>query len=326
MGLSPLSVHAASWHVSILILLVLSAGARPDALAAVGLQVTPPIVIGGRFSAIDPEKSEITVGSTELRILSTEEDWRLYVTVLEPLRRVSDGLELPVQRFHALFPDLPNELLNFQPHKLLEKAAAPIWYVKEQDWQTFQEALQDYLEETDPPGTYRTYLRFELTNTQDVSLTEPVEISVEFDLLEGATVEFLTSEIVVEVGYEDSDQGHGESFLIPVLVRANTSWELRLRGTEDYINGESGQIPLEMLSARVEPDPEAEWQALLIGFEPLSLIGLAVASGTEPLPFTITEATIPLQFAGDVPSTIHSGSYETDVEVSVQIPEGGGVR
>lgn len=312
-----------SCHHSLFIGLALSilwSGGSPGALAEVGLEVEPLLVIGGAFSGLDPDKSEITVGSTELRVLSTDEDWRLYVTALEPLRRDGDGLELPMQRFRELFPDLPEEIINFQPHKIRERPAGPDWYVLNQDWQPFQEALQDYLQESDPPGTYRSHLRFELLNDEDIPLTGAVDMTIEFDILEGATVELMIREIAIEVRFEGSDAGRGESFLIPVSLRANTSWTLRLRGSEDT-SGESRQMPLEMLSARVDINPEDEWQAHLPDFEPLSQSPLTVASGLAPRPFTIVDVIIPLQLACDVPITMPSGSYSARIEVTVSVED-----
>ena len=303
-------------------LAVLSFSGHLDAFAEVGLQVEPEIILGGRFSTMNPDDSEITLGSTEMRVLSTDEDWRLYVTVLEPLRRVRDGFELPVQRFRELFPDIPDELMDFQPHKLKENPAGSEWYVKSQDWQPFQEALQDYLQESDPPGIYRTSLRFELMSHQDTLLTAPVEIEVEFELLESATIEIMTQEIIVEVGFNGSNQGHGESFLIPVLVRSNTSWILKLRGTQEFATNESGQIPLELLSARVDDEPGQEWNAHLLDFEPLSQTPIMVASGLAPEPFSIVETIVPLQFACDVPITVFWGRYFTEIELTIEA-EGG---
>jgi hypothetical protein len=288
-----------------------------DAFADVSLQIDPLLAIGGVFSPINPDNTEITTGSTTIRVLSTAEDWKLFVTVLEPFRRISDGIELPMQRFHELFPDISDEILNFQPHMLRDKRASANWYELIQDWQPFQEAMQDYLLDTYPPGTYRSHLRFELFNNQNSLLTDAIDITIEFDLRASATVEMLNHDITLQVQFADS-LGHGESYLVPIAVRSNTSWVLKLEGSENGAVGPSGQIPLEMISARVDVAPGDEWQGHLPYYEPLQASPMTIASGIAPLPFMITEATVPLQLSCDVPLSIISASYEAQVTLTIE--------
>jgi hypothetical protein len=303
-----------------LALLLVLVGGSPSAWAEAQLRIDPLTGIAGRFSPLDPGKTEITAGSTRLQVLSPEHDWRLYVTVLAPFRRVSDGLELPTERFSELYPDLPRELSRFLPCKIREGRAAPEWNVVEHDWQRFQRALQDYLLETDPPGVYQSHLQFVLTTEQDSLLADKIDMTLEFELIPCATVEFVEDQIDMTVDYLNSLQGHGESAPIPVLVRSNSPWELALRGTQEQAAGANGQIPLNMVSARVsESASDGTWQTSLPQYQPLSTTPTMVASGAGPIPFAITEALIYVQFAGDVPLAVFSGSYSIELETTVEV-------
>ncbi|MFH1833961.1 MAG: hypothetical protein ABH877_02965, partial [bacterium] len=111
----------------------------------------------------------------------------------------------------------------------------------------------------------------------------------------------------------------GESDLTPVLVRSNSAWILELRGTQEYAEGTAGELSLDRLSARVDAAAtDGTWLTHLPHFQHLLTTPTMIASGIGPRPFAISEALIPVQFAGEVPLTVPCGSYRFGVEVTVE--------
>ncbi len=287
-------------------------------LADATLQVEPTVSYVGSYCTLIPERTEFAGVQTDLRIQSTEESWTLYLTLTETIRRASDGQDLPLQRIQQFFPSyIPEQILNFQPYAVLDGQADSSVRSEEFVWLPLQMALLDFLQETDPPGLYRTYLRFDLLNAQGEPLCLPIDVSVEFEIIEAATVELLPDETTVEVQFNHSDYGHGESFITEVLVRSNSDWTLTFRSLAEGLSGDHGQLPLDALSLRVEGSPGDQWTSWLPDNVPVSQEPITVASGEQPPLFRVSEIRIPIVFASDVSISHFSGRYELPFEVKV---------
>ena len=300
--------------IVIIVLLCSSSLAEPQ------LQVDPAYTFVGEYCSLMPERSVLTVGETSLRVMSEEHDWQVYLTLMEPLRRVSDGLELPVERFTQFFRDLiPGEIPSFQRYQLTEGEAGTEWHEEEYDWQGLQQGLSDFLLETDPPGRYQTQLRFELTDDTDSTIANPVLVTAEFDLVSAATVELPEPDVAFDVSFAgNQSEGHGESYLVPTVVRANCPWTLSVHSLDAQATGEFGALPPEAIMVRVEISSDGSWQSALPDYLPIEQGRMTAATGYAPPAFTISETIVPLQFSGDVPISVHSGTYDMGFEIIVE--------
>jgi len=279
------------------------------------LDVEPRFVSLGSFSAQNPADDALNPGTTTLRITSPV-PWSVYVTLVQPARRLSDNVELPVERVRQLFPDMA-QLCSYVPVLLDHGSGGNEAQTLSFDWQLAQTRIAQFLEEADPPGTYRFSVKFDVRNP-DVPGTPPgIVVTTEFVILPVVEIDLITPNWALEV---DQPGEPAESDPYFVRVRSNCAWALEAMWGGDLIQvGGQGRIDHSLASWSVGGGDE--WQSLIPSYTPVSLVSLLVARGSAPPPFSLAEAEIPFQLRVETAPNTLAGGYSTDARFAVHMDE-----
>ena len=273
--------------------------------------VQPRYAYLGSFSAQQPGNSNVNSGITTLSISSVDA-WQVTATLIQPARRLSDNLELPLDRVRQLFPDLA-PLCNYLPVRLDYGSGDRQTQTVSFGWDVVETRVEQYLDEADPPGRYRFAVRLELDGREGTVLAPAVTVVTEFDILPMTEVEVVSAGWMVEV---DPPGQMAESDPYFVRVRSNCAWSLDAAWGGD-LKCLSGDHQLDCRRISWQAESGDEWQSLIPAYSPVSRSDITVARGSAPAPFTMTEVEVPLQIRVDTDRGTVAGSYTTDVRFAI---------
>lgn len=278
-------------------------------------EVQPTEILLGQFSAADPIQNGLLPGETTVSIQYSE-PWDLFVTLQEPVRRLSDGLELPLDRIQEIFSDVPPQFANYAPARFDYGPGSAELQEWRYNWQLVQMRLVEFLEQSDPPGIFRTILRLELLARDGAPLADPIQVVFEFEILPWVQISLPGYDLICNV----SDEGIAFSEPYPVHVRSNAQWDMHVTSSENLIDTENGRpAELSRLSWMIWQD--ADWESMLPDFVPVSTSPQHAAHGNSPLPFTIFDAEIPIQIQFDNTGFLYSGNFGSDFMFSIHCGE-----
>lgn len=275
------------------------------------LEIEPRFAALGSFSAQNPGGNLLNSGTTTFRI-SCQEPWSLYVTLVQPARRLSDNLELPLERVRQLFPDLA-PLCGYSPLRLDYGSGNAEVQTVSYDWQPVQARIAQYLDEADPPGVYRFSVRAEVQNREGVTTSNRVVLVTEFTVLPQMDVELVNPNLLITVEHpgepEESDPWY-------VMVRANSGWVLELNWGGDLVQAAADfRIDRTRISWLVAAGDD--WESLLPAYTPVGPGPVTAARGGAPPPFTMSEAVIPLHLRVETDPATVAGVYATGLKVAL---------
>jgi hypothetical protein len=279
-------------------------------------EVQPPEILLGQFSAADPIQNGLLPGETTVSIQSSE-PWELFVTLQEPVRRLSDGLELPLERIQEIFADVPPQLMNFAPARFDYGPGSTELQEWHYDWQLVQMRLVEFLVRSDPPGIFRTVLQLDLLARDGAQLAQPIQVVFEFEILPWVLISLPDYDLICSV----SDEGDAFSEPYPVHVSSNAQWDMQVTCSENLSDIDSDRFAeLSRLSWMIWQG--ADWESMLPDFVPVLTTPQLAAHGNAPPPFTIFEADIPIQTHFDNMGFLYSGNFGTDFTFNIQCGEG----
>ncbi len=275
------------------------------------LNVEPRFASLGSFAAQDPGSNSLNPGTTVLKI-NSRDPWAAYVTLVQPARRLSDNLELPIERIRQLFPDMA-DLCNGLPVRLDYGPGSAEDQTVSYDWQPVQSRIAQYLEPADPPGVYRFIVRMELQDRDGQEISNRVALTTEFSIQPHVAVELSDPSFRFTVEHPGEPQ---ESDPVYIRILANTSWTLDLTWTGDLVqNGTDFHIDWSRISWMTGTGDE--WESLLPAYVPVSLAAVTAARGNAPAPFTLTDISIPLQLQVQSDRTTIGGTYESGLRAVI---------
>ncbi|MBI5060628.1 hypothetical protein HZB60_12715 [candidate division KSB1 bacterium] len=286
--------------------------------AQVRLDVSDAQVVLGSFCAEDHTQDLITLGSTDFRF-TLDQQWRLVGRLNEPVRRIDDGLELPMDRARSLFPDVSDEFVGFQWFQVEYGPGSAEEQTWTFGWDVLQQRLVDYLDPADPPGVYRAFLDFALENRETGQLvSDPVAVLFEFEVLPWVELTLPFAWIFLEVSDPHSDV---YSELFPVHVRSNAPWSMSLTWVGELIDDESGdQLSHSVMSWVVETG--ADWESLCPVLAEVCLEPTVLARGEGPEPFGLVEVDVPVLFQCAELGMRSMGNFGAQVAVDVSVELG----
>ena len=247
-----------------------------------------------------------------MRVLSGE-PWNLYVRLAQPIRRVSDNLELPIERVRQFFPDL-SEFCAYTPVRLESGNGGTRDQVIEYHWQLVEDRISQFLDPADPPGMYRFSVTVELQGSDAISRGHAVTMVMEFTVLPQVSVELVNPNFDCTV---DPPGLPSESEPYYVLVRGNAPWVLEMQFGGELTRGDAGgELNRDRLMWQVGAG--SDWESYLPAYTPVGSGAVVAARGSSPPPFTLVEALIPLQFRVETASTTLAGIYGSEVKFTVR--------
>lgn len=282
------------------------AGVEPE------IELDPVFFYLGSFSTLDPLESDIIPGSTELRFVSVD-PWQLELQLEGPIRRTTDGLELPLERLLDTHPEIPPEIVNLQPYIHDSGAGSQTARVISGDWLDLAMGLQAYLQPGDPPGTYEATLLARLLDDQGSPVTDHAQVTLEFDI--APWVHFIVKPLpdceitVPEGGFV------GESGIVLVTLGSNSDWILYVYALADLVrDGGSHTLPVTSLSVCSEEfSSRGGWRPRRSGCETVQMNPIALVVGSGPSPFTVAEEEIPIFVRFESAPPLPAGRYWTSL-------------
>jgi hypothetical protein len=298
------------WSVAFLLATATSA-------PAASLRIDPPLVDLGAYSAHDYMQTAPSEPSP-LIVVQSDAPWELRVTVLTPPRRINDGLEHPLlDRLEMNLSTLPVELFLYQPFSVESGPGAPAPETLPISIPTWEAVLLRFLEEEDPPGVYRADLRCELTSPGGQPLAPALLASIEFDVEPWLVVERGGPEVTLDVDSPGfSTPGGDDEAIMPVRIRGNTPWQLRVRTESALVAPGGNRIPLEDRFSDFASVPGGgEWTPLIGAAVPVSELPTRIAEGRPVMPFQAVDVEIPLLLSYELGYSPPVGRYDTRMEV-----------
>lgn len=300
------------WAVWLLALVLFT-----NSSAQVPFECTTPEIVLGSFSATDPSDNLWTAGATQFRFQS-EIPWELVGRLTEPVRRVSDGLELPMERVRTLFHDVGEEFASFEYFVIdygqglvLENQAV------EFGWEVLQLRVADFIEAGDPPGVYRTTVDFALRDRVGERISDRLIVLFEFEILSWIEVELPQAGLQLIVT-DQNLPAHADP--LSIQVRSNAAWQFRLTWSSDLIDLISGEtIATRFVDWKIAANEG--YQTLIPDFVPVSIVSVEVASADAPEPFSISEMSIPVEIQCDALGLMAGGNYGADFSADVSVFE-----
>jgi hypothetical protein len=276
------------------------------------LDVDPQLARLGSFSAQNMAGSAPNLGTTTMRVQSAE-PWILYVRLAQPIRRVTDNLELPIERVRQYFPDL-SDFCAYNPVRLESGTGGAREQILEYHWQLVEDRISQFLDPADPPGTYRFSVTVDLQGTEAVSRGHAVTMVMEFTVLPQVSVELVNPNFDCTV---DPPGLPSESEPYYVLVRGNAPWVLEMQFGGELTRGDAGgELNRDRLMWQVGAG--SDWESYLPAYTSVGSGAVVAARGASPPPFTLVEALIPLQFRVETASTTLAGIYGSEVKFTVR--------
>ncbi|MFH1689088.1 MAG: hypothetical protein ABIE42_02485 [Candidatus Eisenbacteria bacterium] len=268
----------------------------------------PPLVHLGSFSTLEPLESDLVSGTTDIVIISTE-PWWLEVQVAGPIHRISDGLELPMERVPEAYPGIPDEIINLQPYIYNWASGSESPVIISGEWLELSTIVEAYLEPGDPPGTYEAVLFARLLDSDGSPVTGYETLTMQFDVEPWVDL-VMTTLPDYEISVPDGTF-EGEGDVVLVSLASNTSWVLSVRGTGDLLDEQGGgAIGVSALSVCGEEVgggiTRRPWRS---GCETVQLSPTALAAGGEPDPFTVSLVEIPIFFRFEGEPPLPAGRY-----------------
>lgn len=291
------------------LLLMLSTQACASAAA---LKVEPAFCDLGTFSSTDPLECNITFGKTTVRVLS-EDDWRIEVTMPEPVHRLSDGLKLTGLPSEDRLSSIPKDLLEHRPWTAATGPGSPEWQAFEIDWREIGREFQLLLDTRTPPGTYEAVLLVRLTDAAAAPLTDFTRVTVGLHVSRWVN---LSQDLTpIEVSVDSDAKGVIQSEPTTILVTGNTAWELRVVQAGE-ITSEGGEMEIRGAKFTVCV-PKDGVQYLELGPE-----AVAIARGDAPAASSTPTEEIPILLRLESDEPLPAGRYRTTIifEVSAQEP------
>jgi hypothetical protein len=271
------------------------------------LTIEPRLVSLGSFSAQNPGSNQLNPGTTTVRI-SSANPWSLYVTLVQPPRRLSDNLELPLERVQQLFPDL-SQLCGYIPVRLDYGPGESDEQVISYDWQVAQSRIAEYLDEADPPGIYCFTVRVELQARDSTSMGSGILLVTEFTVQPRVEIELISSDWVVPVEHPGEP---AESEPMYLRVRSNCAWALEMIWGGDLYTRGGFRLERDRLTWRVEPGQD--WQSMAPDYVPFRSGAVVAAHGSAPPAFTLAEVEIPFQLRVATDRVTVAGNYLQDIK------------
>jgi hypothetical protein len=275
------------------------------------LEIEPRLISLGSFSALSPAENAPNPGTTTIHIHS-DVPWSLQATLIQPMRRVSDNLELPLERVRQYFPDLA-QLCNYVAVQMDYGPGGSDTQVLEFDWQLAQARIAQYLDSADPPGTYRFSVRIELTDRTNEGLAVPINLVVEFTILPYVALSLPNPNITVQV--EELGQA-AESDVYYVTVKSNTAWVLDMQMGSGPAHVK-GPYQLDGNQVMWQVGSGDDWETYLPMYIPVGAGTAVAARGSAPPPLTLSEAVIPFQLKVQTDRITIAGTYSADIKFGV---------
>jgi hypothetical protein len=279
--------------------------------AETALNVEPQLVSLGSFLAQDEGGSNLNPGVSTVRVFSTEA-WNLNVTLTQPARRLSDNLELPLERVRQVFPDLA-PLCGYQSVRLDYGPGNPDPQTLTYDWHVMQARLAQYLDKSDPPGLYRFSVNLEIQSRDNQTNSHQVPIMVEFTVLPYVEVVVPDPNFTVTVEHPGEPS---QSDPVYVVVRSNCAWTLEI-GCMGYLMHSNTLYWMDTNSLSWLVGSGDEWETMIPSFTPAQRTMVLAARGRAPAPFTENEVEIPLQLQAQTEHTTVEGTYSAEIRFAV---------
>lgn len=303
------------------ILLALAGGAPcPVPAADPVLSADPAFFQVGSFSSRNPLQSETHPGSTDVHILSSG-PWRLEIQLEGPMRRIPDGLELPLDRAARRLPGIAPELLDLQPSVFASGSGSPVDVPLTVDWLDLATGLQTYLDPYDPAGTYEVSLHGRLLDPDaGTALTDDVTVTMQFEIQPWA--EFLAAGLPPYEIVLDGADPFGSGAVGVLSITGNAGWKLCCLHAGDLTAPDGGAVlaasDLKIcLESTIPPDG---WLPVQPGCRPVGEgpLDLAVCSANQDPGEHVHDVPFHLVYEGPEPPP--AGRYRTmlEFEISVQ--------
>ncbi len=283
-------------------------------LAQTAFEVVPGAISLGAFTGEDPSQCILNPGTTALSIVSPD-PWQVVVRLVQPVRRLDDNLELPLERAQQLFPDLPAPFFSMLPVQLDYGPGGGDVQTLSYGWQLLQMRLIQYLERSDPPGIYQGMLQFDLQNREGVTLTDPVFVTLELEIQPQVAIEVSEANpgIIVDNAGEPTDTEP-----LVIIIRANCAWELSVSCIEDIVRDDGGfSYQLPRLFWQI-PDG-SQWESLTPVYVPASTSPYVVARGEAPPPFEPGEVDLPFQMRVETDRITDATGYSCDLRFDIRM-------
>ncbi|MCK4546559.1 MAG: hypothetical protein KAW17_03870 [Candidatus Eisenbacteria sp.] len=284
------------------------------------LVIDPLFVDLGRFSAVGSLDSEISLGKTEIRVLSRQ-DWRLEVALAEPVCRLEDSLPLATADSRSTVPPVLQEILDLCPSILTSHPGSDEWWKMEIDWREIGAALEQALHPAASPGTYQAMLLARILGREGEPLTGCSQVAIRFDILRWTQLSADIPEIEIST---DFATGVLQSEQASLLMTGNSAWRLRAAQAGVLIS-EDGEreIPQASLTICVPSSGTGgSWKSTGSGFQTLRPQPITIGCGDSPTASAVPWEEIPIVVRLESDGPLPAGRYRTELvfRVSAQEP------
>lgn len=283
------------------------------AFAQTAFEVVPGSISLGAFTGENPNDCILNPGTTAISIVSPE-PWQVVVRLAQPVRRLEDNLELPLERAQQLFPDLPAPFFSSLPAQLDYGPGGEDVQTLNYGWQLLQMRLLQYLERSDPPGMYEGMLQFDLQNRDGVALADPVFVTLELEIQPQVVIEVSEANPGISVDHA-GDPTDSEPLVI--IVRANCSWELSV-SCATKLQRDDGGFSYQLPRLLWQIPENSQWESFTTDYQPATTTPMLVARGEAPAPFESGEVDIPFLVRVETDRITDATGYSCDLRFEIR--------
>jgi hypothetical protein len=280
--------------------------------AQYAFEVVPGTISLGAFTGENPSDCILNPGTTTASIVSPD-PWQVVVRLAQPVRRLEDNLELPLERGQQLFPDLPAAFFSSLPVQLDYGPGGNDVQTLSYGWQLLQMRLMQYLERGDPPGLYQGMLQFDLQSRDGTTLADPVFVTLELEVQPQVAIEITEANPGIMVDHA-GDPTDTEPLVI--IVRANCAWELHVYCLGDILR-EDGEFTYHPPRLWWQIPESSEWETAAPAYLPATTAPMLVARGDAPPPFDNGEVDIPFQVRVETDRITDATGYTCDLRFEI---------